>query len=79
MVMTNEETSEDEQHASSADSKEDNVYNYHKLKLSYRLFLHDFVDAIKEGDGLRLISLYKLALLMFSSHGHTKYAYVPLL
>lgn len=76
MVMTNEDEHND---APSEQSKEDNVYNYHKSKLTYGLFLRDFGDAIKEGDGLRLISLYKLALLIFSSHGHTKYAYVTLL
>ncbi len=41
--------------------------------------MRDIGDAIREGDGERLFSLYKLALLAYKSHGHTKYSYVTLL
>ena len=58
---------------------EDYKYNCHKAKLTYGLLLIDFGDAIKEGDGERLFSLYKLALMAYKSHGHTKYSYVTLL
>lgn len=39
----------------------------------------EFNDAIKEGDGDRLIDLYKLCLLLYKADGHTKYSYVVLL
>ena len=64
---------------SAEEKKEDHVFNYHKAKLTYGLLFSDFGDAIREGDGQRLLSLYKLALLIFSCYGHTKYAYVTLL
>jgi hypothetical protein len=32
-------------------------------------------DCIKEGDGERLFEIYKLALLLYESMGHTKYSY----
>lgn len=37
-----------------------------------------FEDAVKEGDGQRIYELYKLFLLIYKSHKHTKYAYVTL-
>ena len=39
----------------------------------------DINDAIKEGDGERLMRLYKVALLIFKCYGCTKYAYITLL
>ncbi|KAL9977306.1 hypothetical protein ACROYT_G014696 [Oculina patagonica] len=39
----------------------------------------EFNDALKEGDGDRLFELYKLALLLYKTHGHYKYAYGVLL
>ena len=44
---------------SAEEKKEDHVFNYHKAKLTYGLLLSDFGDAIREGDGQRLLSLYK--------------------
>ena len=38
-----------------------------------------FNDAVQEGDGQRLHDIYKLALLLYKSGGHFKYAYVVLL
>ena len=40
--------------------------------------LFEFNDAVKEGDGDRLFDLYKLALLLYKTHGHYKYAYAAL-
>ena len=59
--------------------KEDYLFNYHKAKLVFGLFLFDFNDAIKEGDGERLFDLYKLAVVLYHTEGHTKYAYTVLL
>lgn len=39
----------------------------------------DLSDAIREGDGQRLINLHKIALLFFNFHGCTKYSYTTLL
>ncbi|XP_068739062.1 uncharacterized protein [Montipora capricornis] len=61
------------------DNKQDYCYNYHIAKLTFGLFLMDFSDAVKEGDGDRLFNIYKVALLLFKTHGHYKYAYVILL
>ena len=41
--------------------------------------MFEFNDAIKGGDGGRLFELYKLALLLYKTHGHYKYAYAVLL
>ena len=57
---------------------QDYLYNYHRAKLTYGLILFEFNDAVKEGDGERLFKLYKLALLLYKSNGHTKYAYIVL-
>lgn len=41
--------------------------------------LFEFNDTVKEGDGDRLFDLYKLALLLYKTHGHYKYAYAVLM
>ena len=43
------------------------------------MVLFEFNDAVKEGDGERLFDLYKLALLLYKTHHHYKYAYAVLL
>ena len=58
---------------------QDNVYNYHKAKLCYGFVLADFNDAIREGDGERVISLYRILLLIYKSHCCIKYAYTTLM
>lgn len=58
---------------------QDPVYNYHCVRLAYGLFMAEMNDAIREGDGERLVDCYKLALLFFHNYGHPKYAYVVLL
>lgn len=60
-------------------TKEDYLYNYHKAKLRFGLLLVDINDAIREGDGERLLHLFKIAMLIYKCHGHTKYAYTTLL
>ena len=58
---------------------DDHIYNYHCGKLKFGLILFEFNDAVKEGDGQRIHDLYKIALLLYKSGGHYKYAYVVLL
>ena len=60
-------------------SSQDNIYNYHRAKLCHGFVLADFNDAVREGDGERVISLYTILLLIFKTHDCTKYAYTTLL
>lgn len=68
-----------EEESSQNKSFQDNIYNYHRAKLCHGFVLADFNDAIREGDGERVISLYTILLLIFKTHGCTKYAYTTLL
>ena len=61
------------------EEKPDYLYNYHSAKLTFGLILSDINDAIREGDGDRLIELYKMALPIYYSQGKTKYQYTTLL
>ena len=58
---------------------QDTIFDYHKAKLCHGLVLANFNDAIREGDGERVISLYKILLLICKSHGCTKYEYTTLM
>ena len=57
---------------------EDHVWNYHSARLQFGLFFMNMEDAIKHGDGLRLLRCYKFALLLEYQYKHTKYAYLLL-
>lgn len=46
-----------------------------QARLSFGFLLMNMLDAVKEGDGERLIRLYKDALLIYKAYGHTQYAY----
>lgn len=48
---------------------------YHKALLTLNLLLRNINDAHKEGDGLRTIECYRMALLYFKTFGHHKYAF----
>lgn len=75
-VPSDENTTEDMEPSPSAT---DHLYNYHNGKLRFGLILFEFNDAVQEGDGQRLHDLYKLALLLYKSGGHSKYACAMLL
>ena len=68
----NVETTESE---TSAIKKEDHKFNYMKASLTFNLLLRDINDSIREGDGERLLEIYKVALLYLKCYHHTKYAY----
>lgn len=70
---------EEQQISEDNEKKEDFMFNYHQGKLMLGLIIMSFEDAVKEGDGERLFQLYKILLLIYKAHGHTKYAYVTLL
>ena len=69
----------DEEQSEEAQSKEDYIMNYHKAKMRYGLLLADINDAIREGDGKRLVNLYHIALLIYKCYGRSKYSYTCLL
>ena len=54
---------------------EDHVYNYTRLLLILLLLLHNHDNAIRLGDGARLIRLYKFFYLYFKVSHCPKYAY----
>ena len=70
---------EETQHTETGSSNEDHLRNYHCAKLTFGLILMEFNDAIKEGDGERLLDVYKVALLIPKANGKSKYAYEVLL
>ena len=58
---------------------QDYMFNYHQAKLAFGLIPFEMGDCIKEEDSERLFEIYKLALLLYKSTGHTKYSYAVLL
>lgn len=53
---------------------EDDVFNYQCNLLDHGLLYMNFMDAIAEGDGSRIIRCWKFLLLHFYAEGKTKYA-----
>lgn len=53
----------------------DHVKQHTEARLSFGLFLMDMQDAVREGDGERLLRLYTIALLFYKAYGHHQYAY----
>lgn len=54
--------------------KEDNVFIYGCVHISLGLLLRDADDAVKEGDGERLVRLWRFLTLLFRMQGNNKYA-----
>ena len=52
----------------------DDRYNYACSRLTMGLLLRNFDDAIKEGDGERIMRCWKFSMLIFTAFNHTKYA-----
>ncbi|XP_077075461.1 uncharacterized protein LOC143728177 [Siphateles boraxobius] len=57
----------------------DHKKEHTEARLCFGLFLSNMQDAVKEGDGKRLLRLYTVALLFYKAYGHTQYAYSTLL
>ena len=53
---------------------DDQVYNYAQQVLSVGCFYMEFIDAIKEGDGDRVLSCWKYMLPIFLGSGRTNYS-----
>ena len=62
----------------SDENRDDAIWNYHMSHLQIGLYLLNLEDAIKHGDGYRLLRCFKFALLFEYKHSHTKYAYLLL-
>ena len=60
------------------EKKDDKIFNYHNARLQCGLLFYNLIDAIKEGDGNRLVRCYKLILLFEYKFHHTKYAFLLL-
>ena len=59
---------------SSSSSSEDMAYKYSSQLLTIGCIYLEFRDAIKEGDGIRVLRCYRYLLPMFISSGRTNYA-----
>lgn len=57
----------------------DYIFNYYKVKFCYGLVIVSFNDVIREGDGERVILLYKIMFIIYKSYGCVKYVYILLL
>lgn len=54
--------------------KEDKVFIYGCVHISLGLLLRNADDAVKQGDGERLVRLWRFLTLLFRQHGNNKYA-----
>lgn len=54
---------------------EHSVRNYTCSFMADLLFIEEFKDTVREGDGDRMLRVRKFLLLYFRSTGHTKYTY----
>ena len=70
---------EDAPETAAATGDIDHVKQHSEARLGFGLFLADLQDAVKEGDGVRLMRLYSVALLYYKAYGHSHYAYSTLL
>lgn len=64
--------------ASTTTQREDYVYNYACVRLSFGMLLRNFNDAVKEGDGMRIVRCWKFLLLIYKANKHHKYAFAAL-
>lgn len=53
-------------------------FNYACTRLSLGMLLFNFEDAVKEGDGKRVMRCWKFMMLIFKAYNHTKYAFAAL-
>ena len=54
--------------------EDDHVYAYGKEVLSLGLLLMEFCDAIRQGDGLRILCCWQFSLPVFKASGRTNYS-----
>ena len=73
---TAESTSEEQ--TTPAEQKTDDRYNYATARLNFGMIVFNFDDAVKEGDGERILRCWKFMMLIFRAYKHTKYAFAAL-
>ena len=56
------------------DDTEDRSYNYARVLCHYGSLILEIQDALREGDGERMIRYWKIALPHFQAFNHTKYS-----
>ncbi len=54
--------------------EQDDVHNYVTARLKLGLLLKNVDDAVKEGDGERIILCWRFFLILYKAYGHHKYA-----
>ena len=54
--------------------KEDLVYSYCKEVITLGLLWMNYYDGIKEGDGIRIMRIWKYLMLIFQQTNHRNYA-----
>ncbi len=54
--------------------EQDDVFNYVTARLKLGLLLKNVDDAVKEGDGRRIICCWRFFLLLYKAYNHHKYA-----
>lgn len=52
----------------------DDIFNYCTSRLNLGLIIRNADDAVKEGDGERIMRCWKIFLLYYKAYGHHKYA-----
>ncbi|KAI8487325.1 Serine palmitoyltransferase 2 [Branchiostoma belcheri] len=74
-LVTEESSSQPSTQPPPCDYKKD----HSEARLCFGMLLENMNDAVKEGDGERLVRLYRVALLYYKAYGHTQYAYSTVL
>ncbi len=59
---------------SESSSSSDDIFNYCTARLNIGLLIRNADDAVKEGDGDRIMRCWKMFLLYYKAYGHHKYA-----
>ena len=57
-----------------SDASSHGIHNYACSYMADLLLVEEFNDAVHEGDGERMLTIWKLLLVYFRTTGHTNYA-----
>ena len=71
---THDINADNEPDDSTSQKGEDKVLAYAREVLSFGLLYKEIVDAVREGDGLRVLSWWRLMMLIFKSTGRINYS-----
>eukprot|EP00794_Sanderia_malayensis_P008580 gene8580-9497_t len=73
------EVQENKEDKTCGEMEQDDVLNYAGSRLNLGLLIRNAEDAVKEGDGKRIIRCWRFFLLYFKAYKHHKYAYAAFL